>query len=71
MDVQINSDSLHIIMKDKRAIKKETVDLHIPAEEKIYVWVLLSFEGIFKNGRFVAQTVCKSCYEEIQVGCRQ
>jgi hypothetical protein len=70
MDVQINADSLHIFMKDRRVIKQQTVDLHIPAEEHIYVWVLLSFEGIFKNGRFVAQTVCKTCFEEIQAGCR-
>jgi hypothetical protein len=72
LELKLSADSIHIIMKDKRWVKKETVDLHIKAEADLYVRI---FSGWFLNDRkrirFFAEAVCKSCFEELKPKCKK
>jgi len=72
LEVKLSADSIHIIMKDKRWVKKETVDLHTKAAADIYVRI---FSGWFQNDRkrirFFAEAVCKSCFDELKPKCKK
>jgi hypothetical protein len=66
------ADSLHVVVEDKRWVKKETEDLHIPVDSlDIYIWVRVTWTGNYKNPRYGAEVVCKSCYEEIKAKCKK
>jgi hypothetical protein len=72
LELRLSADSVHIIMKDKRWEKKETVDLHTIAESDIYVRI---FSGWLQNDRkrirFFAEAICKSCFDELKPGCKK
>lgn len=73
LEMEMAGDSLHVVMTDNRWIKKETVDLHIPVEEDMYVHV---FWGRRKEDpkwmvRSMAEQVCKACFDELKKKCRK
>ncbi len=72
LELKLSGDSIHIILKDKRWVKSETVDLHTKAETDLYVRI---FSGWFLNDRkrirFFAEAVCKSCFDELKPKCKK
>lgn len=73
MELQVQADSIHIIMTDTRWVKNETVDLHVKSEEDLYVhllWGHLATERKSKI-RSIAEVVCKSCFDVLKKKCRK
>ena len=72
MDMKVVTDSIHIIVEDKRWVKKETPEVHVPAAgDDVYVWVRVTWTGNYRNPQYGAEIVCKSCFEEIKKQCRK
>ena len=70
LELSWHEDSVHLVLFDRRLLKKPTLDLHIASEKELYILVYYSFEGYLKEGRFVAESVCKSCFEEVKPQCK-
>lgn len=66
LDVQLNADSLYIVMKDKQVFKKKPVNLNISVKEDIYVLLYYRADGPRKSGRYGAEVICLECYEKIK-----
>ncbi|MBK7560616.1 MAG: hypothetical protein IPP43_09275 [Chitinophagaceae bacterium] len=72
LELKLAADSLHIIVKDKRWVKNETVDLHIKAAEDVYVRILWGWkQGDKKKIRCIAEALCKSCFDEYKQKCKK
>lgn len=72
-ELQVNSDSLHILMTDTRWIKNETVDLHVKTDEEMYIHLLWGYRNTEKPRkiRAFAEAVCKACFDELKKKCRK
>ncbi len=72
METMLNSDSLDIVVEDRRWVKKETDEIHTRVTEAdVYVVVRVAWQGNFRNPRFGAEQVCKACFDEISKKCRR
>ncbi len=72
LELKLNADSVNIVMKDKRWVKNETVDLHTKAEEDIYVRIFWGWkQNDRKRIRFFAEAICKSCFDEYKQKCKK
>lgn len=72
LEKKISTDSVHVIVEDKRWVKKETVEVHVPVTEAdVYVWVRVTWTGNYRNPQYGAEVVCKTCFEEIQKQCKK
>ena len=68
LELELTSDSLHVVMTDTRWVKKETVDLHIPIDDDLYVHVFWGrkTEDPKWMTRAIAEQVCKACFDELK-----
>lgn len=72
MEMKIRTDSIHVRVEDRRWIKKETLEVHIPATETdVYIWVRVTWKGNYRNPQYGAEVVCKTCFEELKKQCRR
>lgn len=72
LELKLATDSVHIIMYDKRLVKNETVDLHAKAENDMYVRVFWGWkQNDRKRIRFFAEVICKSCFDEFKAKCKE
>jgi hypothetical protein len=72
LEKKITADSIHVVVEDKRLVKKETVDVHVPVTEAdTFVWVRVTWTGNFRNPQYGAEIICKTCYEELKKKCRK
>lgn len=72
LELKLTTDSVNIIMKDKRWVKNETVDLHTKAEEDLYVRIFSGWKPNDKKRiRFFAEAICKSCFDELKQKCKK
>lgn len=71
LELVLQTDSIHIDVEDKRLVKKETDDITVAAAEDIYVWVRVTWTGNYRNPRYGAEVVCKTCFEELKKECKK
>lgn len=72
LETKLTTDSAHIIVEDKRLVKKETEEVHAAAgNNDLYIWVRVTWTGNYKNPRYGAEIVCKTCFEEIKSKCKK
>jgi len=72
LELKLNTDNIDILVKDKRWVKNETVDLHIKAEENLYVRIFWGWKlNEKKKIRCIAEAICKSCYDEYKQKCKK
>lgn len=72
LELKLAADSIHILMEDHRWVKNETVDVHVKAEEDVYVRIYWGWkENDKKRIRFFAEAVCKSCFDELKKKCKK
>lgn len=72
LEKKIKADSIHVVVEDKRWVKNETVEVHVPVTEaEVYVWVRVTWKGNFRNPQYGAEVVCKTCFEEIKKQCKK
>jgi hypothetical protein len=70
LQVKVNADSVHILMRDNRWVKNETIDVHTAAEKDLYVLIRLAKNKEIMKGEFyIAETICKECFEELKKRC--
>jgi hypothetical protein len=70
LDLSLTTDSIHVLVEDKRWVKKATDDLHVAASENINIWVRVQWTGNYKNPHYGAEVICQSCYDELKKKCR-
>ncbi len=71
LDTELSADSIHIIVKDRRLVKQKTDEVHIAATGEMYIWVKLIWTGTFREPRYGAEVICKTCYEELKQKCKR
>lgn len=72
LELKIAEDSIHIVVKDKRWVNKETVNLHVKADTNVYVRVFWGWKtGEKKKLRCIAEAICKSCFDEYKQKCKK
>ncbi|HRG91930.1 MAG TPA: hypothetical protein PLZ10_03230 [Chitinophagaceae bacterium] len=72
LEWQVNADSVHIIMDDRRWVDIASGDLHLKAEADIYIRVFWGWrENEKKRIRLLGEVVCKSCFDEYKSKCKK
>jgi hypothetical protein len=71
LELSISADSVNIVVEDKRLVKKDSDDLHLSASKDLYVWIRVTWTGNYKNPRYGAEVVCKTCFEELKQKCKK
>ncbi|MBK6827744.1 MAG: hypothetical protein IPG86_13150 [Chitinophagaceae bacterium] len=72
LEWQVQSDSVHIIMDDRRWVDIASGDLHLKAEADIYIRVFWGWkENEKKRIRLLGEAVCKSCFDEYKAKCKK
>jgi hypothetical protein len=72
IDIKIAGDSIHVVAEDKRWVKKETREVHIPVTDSdVYVWVRVTWTGNYRNPQYGAEVVCKTCFDELKKQCKK
>jgi hypothetical protein len=70
LELKINADSVHLIMRDTRWVKNETIDIHTSTEKDLYVLIRLAKNKEIMKGEFyIAETICKECFNELKKRC--
>jgi hypothetical protein len=70
LELKINTDSVHILLKDNRWVKNETINVHSKTEKELYVLIRLAKNKEIMKGEFyMAETICKECFEELKKRC--
>ena len=69
MDLTLDAPFIEVIVEDKRLVKNETDVLRVPGGKELFIWVLVKWEGNFKNVRYAAEQ-CDSCYADLKQACK-
>ena len=72
LEWQVQADSIHIIMDDRRWVDIPSGDLHLKAEADIYIRVFWGWkENEKKRIRLLGEVICKSCFDEYRKKCKK
>lgn len=72
LELKLVTDSIHVTLKDKRWVNKETMDVHTKAETDVYVRVFWGWKLEEKKKlRCIAELICKSCFDEYKAKCKK
>ncbi len=70
LELKINTDSVHMLLRDNRWVKKETIDLHTTVEKDMYVLIKLAKNKEIMKGEFyIAETICRECFDKLKKSC--
>lgn len=71
LEKTVQTSKIDIVLEDKRWVKQNAEDLHVPAEADLYVWVYLKNRGGSKEPFYAAEIICKSCFDERKSRCKK
>lgn len=72
LEWQLQSDSIHIIMDDRRWVDIASADLHLKSEADIYIRVFWGWkENEKKKIKLLGEVLCKSCFDEYKSKCKK
>lgn len=71
MDLTLQTDSVNVIVNDRRWVKNSTDELHfIATESEVNILVQVRWKGNYRDVHFGAVIPCKECYDDLKSKCR-
>ncbi len=72
LDINLKAEIINISMIDSRWVKNETINVNVPSELNLYVLIKLAKNKEIMKGEFyMAEVICKECFDELRKRCKR